>query len=101
MSSEGLELPAGIVAITPWVDLTLSGETYTTNDKLDPVLDSEGLRRTVDAYVGNSKRDNPLVSPLFAKLPKKFPATLIQTGTRDLLLSDCSRRRAVNCACQL
>lgn len=91
MHSEGLRPPAGIVAITPWVDLTLSGETYVTNDELDPVLDLEGLRKTVDAYVGNSTRNDPFVSPLFAELEDDFPATLIQTGTRDLLLSDCSR----------
>jgi acetyl esterase/lipase len=91
MQTDRLRTPAAIAAITPWVDLTLSGDSYATNNHLDPVLDAEGLIRTAAAYAGRTSTRDPLVSPLFAEYSKAFPTTLIQTGTRDLLLSDCVR----------
>jgi monoterpene epsilon-lactone hydrolase len=91
MQDDGLPTPAAIASITPWADLTLSGETYVTNDPLDPVLDRESLKITAAAYAGKTPKNHPLVSPLFAKYSKAFPPTLIQTGTRDVLLSDCVR----------
>jgi monoterpene epsilon-lactone hydrolase len=89
--SRGLPAPAAVASITPWADLTLSGDTYSTNDEFDPVLDSKSLFAFALAYSGHANRDDPLVSPLFAKYSKDFPATLIQTGSRDVLLSDCVR----------
>ncbi|MCL4190245.1 MAG: alpha/beta hydrolase fold domain-containing protein [Thermoguttaceae bacterium] len=46
---------------------------------------------STQAYAGNAELKNPLISPLFADYTKKFPPAIIQTGTRDLLLSDCVR----------
>jgi monoterpene epsilon-lactone hydrolase len=42
-----------------------------------------------DAYVGNTDRKDPVLSPMFADL-KEWPPSLLVTGTRDLLLSDTS-----------
>ena len=39
----GRPLPGRIVALSPWVDLTLSGESYQTNRKADPTLTMEEL----------------------------------------------------------
>jgi acetyl esterase/lipase len=49
------------------------------------------MRACQDAYGAGANRRDPLLSPVFADYTKDFPPTLIQTGTRDLLLSDCAR----------
>ncbi len=43
------------------------------------------------AYAGGLPLASPDISPLFADVAKGFPPTLISTGTRDVLLSDCAR----------
>jgi len=40
-----------------------------------------------DAYVGNTNRKNPVLSPIFSDL-RNWPPSLLMTSTRDLLLSD-------------
>ena len=49
------------------------------------------MRTFQDAYAAKANRFDPLLSPIRADYTKDFPSTLIQTGTRDLLLSDCVR----------
>lgn len=80
-----LPLPCGIIAISPWVDLTNSGASYESNKDTDPTLTKELL----DYYASLYTRDlaHPLVSPLFADL-KGFPSSLIFAGGDELLLSD-------------
>jgi acetyl esterase/lipase len=43
------------------------------------------------AFAGGRSLDDPDISPLVATVPKGFPPTLITSGTRDALLSDCAR----------
>lgn len=86
---EKLPLPAGIVALCPWTDLTLSGTSYTTNVKTDLSLSPEMLAFYSDAYIGQDKK-NPIASPLFANL-EQMPPSLIYAGGDELLLSDAVR----------
>lgn len=81
----GLPLPGGIIAISPWVDLTHSGASHTENRKRDPSL-TTGL---LDFYAGCYARDlqDPLVSPLFGDL-SHMPPTEIFVGGDEILLSD-------------
>jgi len=83
----GLPLPAGLVLLTPEVDLTESGDTFRTNEELDVVL--KGCLPECNALYadGHDYRD-PYLSPLFADFTKGFPPTLVQSGTRDLFLSN-------------
>ena len=53
----GEELPAGIVAISPWVDLTLSGESYDHNRESDPSLTKKRLAFFADCYVGEQSTE--------------------------------------------
>lgn len=103
--------PAGIIAISPWCDLTLSGESYEHNRDSDPALTRERLLFYADCYVGapyvtssmsakaldkidekdtseydELKRD-PYLSPLFADL-FGMPPSLIFVGGDEILLSD-------------
>ncbi len=81
-----LPLPAGVVLLTPEIDLTESGDSFRTNELLDVVLKGS-LTQCNALYAGETSLDDPYISPLFADLTD-FPPTFIQTGTRDLFLSN-------------
>ncbi len=83
----GLELPAAVILLTPEVDLTESGDTFRTNALLDVNLKA-GVPECNALYAAGHDLTNPYLSPLFADFAAGFPPTLIQSGTRDLFLSN-------------
>jgi epsilon-lactone hydrolase len=87
---EGLALPAGLVLLTPELDLTESGDSFETNKYADVVLVGS-LAPTIAMYAGDANLTDPYLSPLFADLTKGFPRTYLQAGTRDLFLSNTVR----------
>jgi len=88
----GLPLPAATALLSPWCDITSTGDSSRTLAGLDPTLDySLHLRDSAAAYAGDRDHKDALISPLYADYRRGFPPTLITTGTRDLLLSDCAR----------
>lgn len=91
---EGLPLPASVVLLTPGVDLTETGDSFTTNRGLDVWL-PHPIPEACRLYAGAHPLDHPLVSPLFADYAPGFPPTLVQAGTRDLLLSNAVRMHRV------
>ena len=90
---EGLPLPAGAALLSPFLDMTLSGSTLDTNVN-DPLVNRGLLEFTIQAYLGDGDRTNPLCSPLFADLTG-LPPLLIQVGGAEGLLDD-ARRLAGN-----
>jgi epsilon-lactone hydrolase len=80
-------LPAGVVCLSPWVDLTSSGESYKQNKNKDPYLNVEGARATAIAYAGGMPLDHHLISPVFADFTG-FPPLFIQVGSLEILRSD-------------
>ncbi len=82
---EGLPMPAALVLLTPEVDLTESGDSFQTNLGIDQVLGS--LMEANLLYANGRDLDHPYVSPLYGDL-RGFPPTYLQTGTRDLFLSN-------------
>ena len=106
LREENMQQPAGIIAISPWCDLTLSGESYKHNKEADPSLGRERLCFFVNCYLGKENKvnaklstyteldkdtielaKNPYVSPLFADL-SNLPPSLIFVGGDEILLSD-------------
>lgn len=83
----GLPLPAAVVLLTPEVDLTEAGDTFRTNELLDVTL-KKGLPECNALYAAGHALDEPYVSPLFGDFTQGFVPTLIQSGTRDLFLSN-------------
>jgi monoterpene epsilon-lactone hydrolase len=83
----GLELPAAVVLLTPEADLTEAGDTFRTNALLDVNLKA-GLPECNALYAGGHELSDPYVSPLFADFTRGFPPTFIQSGTRDVFLSN-------------
>jgi epsilon-lactone hydrolase len=89
----GLPLPSCAFLMSPYVDLTLSGETLIDREALDPVLTPDGLRARVPDYVGGADAADPLISPIFGDL-SGLPPLLIQVGSHEVLLSDALRLAA-------
>jgi monoterpene epsilon-lactone hydrolase len=83
-------LPSCAYLMSPYVDLTLSGETLAAKRELDPLLTPEGLRARVPDYVGAADAADPLISPIFGDL-SGLPPLLIQAGSHEVLLSDALR----------
>lgn len=86
----GLPMPAAVLVMSPWVDLTLSGPSLTTKASVDPVMTFQALERRAEEYAGNEPRTNPLVSPLWGDFGG-FPPLLIQVGSHEILLDDAVR----------
>ncbi|GAA2531501.1 alpha/beta hydrolase [Winogradskya humida] len=85
---EGLPMPAALVLSTPEADLTESGDTFQTLDGVHT-----GLRSLMPVnllYANGHPLTDPYLSPLFADLTG-FPPTFLQSGTRDLFLSNTIR----------
>lgn len=88
LKDRGMQLPCGIVAMSPWTDLTAGGESYETNYDKDPLFG--GSRDTLiynKDYVGENDPMNAYISPLFGDF-RGFPPMLLQVGSYEMLLSD-------------
>lgn len=85
LKEEGLKNPCGIIAISPWTDLTSSGSSYVENQELDPSMTVEKLDFFAKCYTDD--RNHPFVSPLFADL-KDMPPSLIFVARNEIMLSD-------------
>lgn len=83
-----IPLPCGIIAMSPWTDMTASGESYESNYHLDPLFGNtkDSLIYNRD-YLGLEDPKNPYVSPLFGDFTG-FPPMLVQAGSYEMLLSD-------------
>ena len=83
-----MPMPGGVVAMSPWTDLTASGESYETNYEKDPLFGNtrESLIYVND-YAGDHDKMDCYISPLFGDF-RGFPPMLIQVGSLEMLLSD-------------
>lgn len=88
LRDHGMPMPCGIIAMSPWTDVTASGESYTTNYEKDPLFGNtkESLIYLND-YAGDHDPMDPYISPLFGDF-RQFPPMLIQAGSIEMLLSD-------------
>jgi acetyl esterase/lipase len=87
LREEGLPQPAGLVLISPFVDLSLRNASVRDNAFWDPMLTVKALRRGAKGYRGRIPADDARVSPLFADL-EGLPPLLIQVGEDEILQDD-------------
>ncbi len=87
LRDRGRELPAALAVISPWTDLTESGDSHYRNAALDPLISSEELREDALLYAGKEELRNPYISPLYGDYTG-FPPVLIHVGTNEVLLDD-------------
>jgi acetyl esterase/lipase len=83
----GEPLPACLVCLSPWTDMTGNSQSLTTNSEGDSMFVGQDIQRYADVYLGGQSRQNPLASPLLAEL-SRLPPVLIQVGRDEVLLDD-------------
>jgi monoterpene epsilon-lactone hydrolase len=86
----GLELPGGLVALSPWADLSLSGLSMLNNRKLDPALDWEMLFLSARHYLRKSNPCDAYASPAYAAFTA-FPPVMVHAGANEILRDDASK----------
>lgn len=91
MRDEGVGVPAGLVLWSPWTDVSGAGDTYSTLKTADPFISETMLKNMGGAYANITDQKNPYVSPVYGNFSNGFPPTLIQVGTKEILLSDSVR----------
>lgn len=83
-----MQLPAGIVTMSAWTDLTNTGASYEENFDIDPIFG--GSRDSLvyhNEYYKNVSPENPYISPVNGDY-NGFPPMLMQVGEYEMLLSD-------------
>lgn len=89
LRDQGVPLPAAAVAMSPWTDLALTGESYRT--KLNASIDPPGMSMVCSKYyVGNNDPCLPWISPLYGVL-RGLPPLFISIGTNETMLDDSLR----------
>lgn len=87
LRDSGDPLPAALICISPWADLTNRSASHKANAKVESVLRTDVLNEWARYYTDASNLTNPLVSPVFADL-RGLPPLLIQVGRDEILLDD-------------
>jgi epsilon-lactone hydrolase len=104
LRDDGLELPAAAIALSPWTDLALTGASFSSNEKSDPMLSAADARLFADCYLAGADPRNPYASPLYGN-PAGLPPTLIHVGSDEILHDDAVRMaqilRAAGCHAEI
>ena len=81
-------MPGGLIMMSPWTDLTCSGESYDSNYEKDPLF-GKSRESTLyhSPYIGEMDPHTPYISPLFGTY-QDLPPMLFQVGDYEMLLSD-------------
>ncbi len=87
IKNENLPMPAVACCMSPWADLTMSGESMKSNKSTDKILGKDLLHSFADLYAPADIRKKPLVSTVFGDY-SDMPAMIIQVGTSEVLVSD-------------
>ncbi|MCG8434022.1 MAG: alpha/beta hydrolase, partial [Gammaproteobacteria bacterium] len=86
----GEPMPAGALLLSPWLDLTASGESMVTRADRDPWFKPGDMSVIAAYYCKVDEFREPRVSPVFADV-SGLPPIFIQVGDDEILLSDSKR----------
>lgn len=87
LRDSGDPLPAALLCLSPWADLSASGGSRVGKAAAESVLNAARLKEWALRYAGGAGLEDPLVSPLRADF-RGFPPLLIQVGSDEILLDD-------------
>jgi acetyl esterase/lipase len=90
LRSEMLPSPAGLVLLSPWLDLAQRGETMRTRASLDPLVLQADLAASARAYL-KSRSPLDVEVDLLARDLSSLPPLLVHVGDQEILLSDATR----------
>lgn len=83
LKQQGTAMPAGLILLSPWVDLANRGWSHAANAKRDPLLTSNGLAMRAKEYFGGAGQ-LPILEADLSGLPPAY----IQAGQAEILMSD-------------
>ncbi|MEQ1782549.1 MAG: alpha/beta hydrolase [Hyphomonadaceae bacterium] len=83
LKQQGAAMPAGLILLSPWVDLSNKGWSHAANAKRDPFLTTNGLATRAQEYFGGAGQ-----MPILEADMSGLPPTYIQTGQAEILMSD-------------
>lgn len=87
LRDKGAAQPLGAVLMSPWTDLTCSGESYSALADVDPFMSRDDLLSAADDYRGTLDPADPRLSPIHADL-SGLPPMLVQAGGGEIMLDD-------------
>lgn len=90
LSGAAEPLPAAVVTMAPWTDLSVSGNSVAKNRLADPYIPAKMLRPVARAYLQGADPVLPETSPLFGDI-SRFPPMLVHVGSTEVLLDDALR----------
>jgi epsilon-lactone hydrolase len=90
LKDAGRPLPAALVAISPWADMTLSGDSMASRAHTDIGVREPYLVQTRDDFVTADQWDDPRASPLAGDLAA-LPPTYLMAGDDEILRDDALR----------
>jgi acetyl esterase/lipase len=84
------ERVVGVVAMSPWIDLSLSGESMASRESDDPLLSKATLEEAATFYLGSQSARDLRLSPLDDEITT-MPPVRIHVGDAEVLLDDALR----------
>jgi acetyl esterase/lipase len=85
--------PAGLIVLSPWLDLTLTSRDYEANAATDPLFSRASAEEAAGFYLQGAPADHPLASPLLGPVGG-FPPTLVSYSLEEVLAGDGRRFHA-------
>ena len=89
-AAEGLPRAAGLVLLSPWLDVTMTEPSQAEIEPKDVMLRRPGVATAGRWYAGGLPTIDDRVSPLFGDLAG-LPPILMFCGTHDILVADARR----------
>lgn len=87
LHNENKPIPAQLILLSPWLDVTLSNEAITPIEPTDPILTVRGLQIAGKSYAGEWSLTDFRVSPIYGKFDG-LPQISVFIGTYDILYPD-------------
>jgi acetyl esterase/lipase len=83
----GLPTAAALMLMSPWVDMTVSADTYESNRETEAFFYQEVVAELAAMFLAGGDPEDPLASPLYADL-SGMPPMYIQVGGDETLLGE-------------
>jgi acetyl esterase/lipase len=90
LRAAGETQPAAAVALSPWADLTQSGDSMASKAAVDNSLTQAGLEAGAAQYLAGHPATDPLASAVFGDFAGLAPL-LVEVGSEEILLNDATR----------
>ncbi len=81
------ELPARLILLAPWIDLTMTHPDQAAMERRDLMVRRDFLLSAAHVYAGGLPLADPLVSPLYGDMTG-LPPMHVFTGARDSVVTD-------------